>query len=95
MGYDGKYGTITTEYGDIPDDEPVILFRARDNRTGLLLAYYRALCESEGSPQRHLNLIEGTRRRFLDWQEANRDKVRVPDSERSQEWMGDRMSVRD
>lgn len=87
MGYDGKYGRVTTEHGDIPDDEPVIVFRARDLMTKGLLERYDQLCREAGSPQRHLDLIEKTYNTFLDWQRDNPGKVRVPDSERSREWM--------
>jgi hypothetical protein len=87
MGYDRKYGRVTTEHGEIPDDEPVIVFRARDNLTCPLLSHYRELCEQAGSPQRHLELIEGTYTMFADWQEAHPDQVKVPDSERSRAWM--------
>jgi hypothetical protein len=87
MGYDGKYGKVTTEHGDIPDDEPVIVFRARDLMTKALLERYDSLCREAGSPQRHLDLIEKTYNTFLDWQRDNPGKVRVPDSERSRGWL--------
>lgn len=87
MGHDRKYGQVSTEHGDIPADEPVIVFRARDAMTIPLLEQYRDLCSRAGSPQRHLDLIEGTRNQFLGWQAGNPSQVRVPDSERSREWM--------
>lgn len=95
MGYDGKYGTVTTEFGDIPDDEPVIVFRARDKITLSLIKWYRYRCVQSGSPDRHLGIIDATAERFRNWQEANPGKVRYPDSERSRDWMGARYSVRD
>jgi len=94
MGYDGKYGKVTTEYGDIPDDEPVIVFRARDRLTLRLIQHYADLCDIAGSPARHISLVRDTFRRFADWQEKNPDKIRVPASARSREWMGDKLSVR-
>lgn len=87
MGFDQKYGHVTTEHGDIPDDEPVIVFRARDITTPDLLAYYLMRCVKRGSPKRHLDLIVSTIELFRLWQAANRDKVKVPDSERSRAWM--------
>lgn len=87
MGYDGKYGRVTTEHGNIPDDEPVILFRARDIRTRGVLAHYLKLCDKGNSPVRHLRLVAETLARFIAWQEQNPDKVRVPDSERSRGWL--------
>ncbi len=88
MGFDGKYGRVTTEHGDIPDDEPVIVFRARDIRTRGVLAHYLRLCDEGGSPVRHLRLVAETMARFIRWQEDNPDKVRTPDSERSRAWLG-------
>lgn len=87
MGFDGKYGQVTTEHGDIPDDEPVIVFRARDVNTRAVLAHYLKLCDEGGSPVRHLRLVSETLARFVRWQENNQGKVRVPDSRSSREWM--------
>ena len=87
MGFDGKYGRVTTEHGDIPDDEPVIVFRARDRMLPAVMRFYRELCEGNGSPQRHLDLIKGCRERIEAWQQENPDRVRQPDSERSRAWM--------
>lgn len=87
MGYDSKYGKVTTEHGDIPDDEPVIVFRAQDKlSTDVLTAYYW-LCEENGSPERHLKLIKATQAQFGAWQEAHKQQVKIPDSERSREWL--------
>jgi hypothetical protein len=85
MGYGGKYGRVTTEHGDIPDDEPVIVFRARDALTiGLLNTYY-VMCRAAGSPQRHLDLVDTTTREFIEWQMAHGS--RIPDSESSRAWL--------
>lgn len=89
MGYDTKYGKVTTEHGDIPDDEPVIVFRARDVTTVDLLAYYFVRCVKTGSPKRHLDIIIGTVETFKNWQILNAHKLKVPDSERSREWMNE------
>ncbi len=91
MGFDVKYGNVTTEFGNIPDDEPVIVFRARDVTTPDLLAYYLMRCVKKGSPQRHLEILLTAINRFREWQAANPDKVRVPDSERSRLWLGDNL----
>ena len=89
MGFDLKYGRVTTEHGEIPDDEPVIVFRARDALTPKLIGIYWNLCQAAGSPQRHLDIINENHERFDAWQDANPDKVRTPDSERSREWLQD------
>ena len=87
MGYDSKYGKVTTEHGDIPDDEPVIVFRAQDKLSADVLAAYHRLCAENGSPERHLNLIAATQARFKVWQRAHKQQVKIPDSERSREWL--------
>lgn len=87
MGRDGKYGTVTTEHGDIPGDEPVIVFRARDRLTPPLLSHYYEMCKATGSPPRHLEMIQGAYKQFVQWQEEHPDEVRQPDSERSRAWM--------
>lgn len=89
MGYDRKYGKVTTEYGDIPEDEPVIVFRARDVTLPKLLALYHTVCLEKGSPQRHLDIIANSGRLVEQWQQAHPNRVRVPDSERSRQWKGE------
>lgn len=89
MGFDRKYGKVTTEHGDIPDDEPVIVFRARDITTIDILAYYLMRCVKKGSSTRHLDIIVSDIESFRNWQASNPDKVKVPDSERSRAWMGE------
>lgn len=75
MGFDGKYGRVTTEFGDIPDSEPVLVFRAQDVLLpDVLLAYYE-LCKSGGSPEKHLGLVRDARERVLAWQRDNFTKV--------------------
>jgi hypothetical protein len=87
MGFDRKYGKVTTEHGEIPDDEPVIVFRARDKLVPAMLTTYIQLCEQAGSPARHIDLVEGSKRQIVEWQRDNKDQVRKPDSERSRAWM--------
>ncbi len=86
MPVDHKYGKVTLEHGQhIPNDEPVIVFRAKDATTPKLLAYYMLLCMKAGSPRRHLEIILDTAQMFQDWQETHETKV--PDSETSRAWM--------
>jgi hypothetical protein len=86
MAIDGKYGKVILEHGQhIPDDEPVIVFRAKDQTTAKLLAYYMLLCMKAGSPRRHLEIILDTAERFRAWQETHQTKV--PDSETSRAWL--------
>lgn len=87
MGYDGKYGKVTTEHGDIPDDEPVIVFRGRDKMVPAMLRFYLDMCAENGSPQRHLDLVQRSAANIIQWQVEHSDQARQPDSERSRAWM--------
>jgi len=87
MGFDRKYGRVSTEHGDIPDDEPVIVFRGHDPALVPMLDTYLLLCTNLGAPDRHLNIVQNSREAILAWQQANPDRMKVPDSERSREWM--------
>ncbi len=80
MGIDTKYGKVTMEYGEIGEDEPVIVFRAQDGTVPDLLKVYKKLCRAAGSPEHHLDLIEKTRSTFLNWQAHHSNQVRAPNS---------------
>lgn len=80
MGYERKYGQVTTEHGDIPADEPVFLLRAQDQSMVAMLDTYLALCSSLGSPQRHLNGIQEAREVVRTWQQDNPGRVKTPQS---------------
>lgn len=80
MAIDAKYGRVTLENGDIGENEPVVVFRARDNQLPKLLLYYHLFCAKVGSPKKHLGLIMSTRETILKWQEDNPTLVRVPRS---------------
>jgi hypothetical protein len=75
MGFDNKYGRVTTENGYIPDDEPVVVIRAQDRTTIALLEYYLKLCKEAGSPEKHLDLIEFTTENFKQWQALHATQV--------------------
>lgn len=85
MAKDLKYGNVTLEHGTIGEDEPVVVFRAKDVLLPALLAHYARLCAQAGSPPRHLELIAETTGRVNQWQ--NNNDTKVPDSEASREWM--------
>lgn len=84
MAIDNKYGKVELEHGTIGEDEPVVVFRATDKVLPLLLEVYHDLCQSFGSPQRHLDLIGETYEKIKTWQDENDTKV--PNSEASREW---------
>ena len=85
MAIDYKYGKVTLEHGTIEEDEPVVVFRAKDNFLPKLLAYYHLFCIRGGSPRRHLDLILNSRDKVLAWQRIN--GTSTPNSESSREWM--------
>jgi hypothetical protein len=85
MGFDTKYGKVTTEFGEIPDDEPVIVFRGRDKNVVDMLDYYWELCQMGDSPDHHLDLIRRTQHLVENWQVDNADRVKTPDSNRYME----------
>jgi hypothetical protein len=86
MPIDSKYGHVTLEHGDhIPDDEPVVVFRAKDRLLPKVLAYYRLFCWKDGSPKRHLLLIDKALEAVQGYQ-ADHPPV-TPSSETSRAWM--------
>ena len=80
MAVDRKYGKVTFEKGDIGEDEPVFVFRARDATVPDLLAEYWWLCDNAGSPQHHLDAIRDAKTDIEKWQKDNPDQVRIPQS---------------
>jgi hypothetical protein len=90
MGFDSKYGKVTTEYGDIPDDEPVFVFRAQDVIASTAIRRYASLCVTQPEvPRRHIELTLLAAEQFEKWREDHPDRVRLPNSEASREWLGD------
>lgn len=83
MAHDGKYGKVDLEFGEIGEDEPVVVFRGRDKvLPDLLLAYYN-MCKATGSPEYHLGLIEHRRQKILQWQADPDNGARIPSSQGS------------
>ena len=63
----------------IPDDEPIIIFRAKDKKTIGMLIAYAAMCDDEN----HREVIKGRMEDFIEWQGNNQDVVKEPDSDKS------------
>jgi hypothetical protein len=63
----------------IPDDEPIFIFRAKDQISLVALVAYSNMC----SDDLHRKVILGRLQDFIAWQEANLDKVKEPDSDPS------------
>jgi hypothetical protein len=79
MAEDLKYGKVTLERGTIGENEPVVIFRARDKLLPKVLAYYHLFCLKEGSPKKHLDLIMQRHEEIKDWQNKNETKVPASD----------------
>jgi hypothetical protein len=71
MAVDLKYGRVSLENADIGEDEPVVVFRAKDELAVKVLEFYGELCRESGSPERHLNRLDENVRRFVAWQAEN------------------------
>lgn len=80
---DGKYktdGNITKLDGTpIPDDEPLILFRAKDKLLPQLLEDYKKLCQDAGCQPQQIETLVPLIQQVKDWQTANQAKVKLPD----------------
>jgi hypothetical protein len=85
MAIDAKYGRVTLEHGNIGEDEPVVVFRAKDTLLPKVLMYYHLFCMRAGSPKRHLDIIWNSLQKVYEWQDYNESKR--PDSESSRAWM--------
>ena len=75
MAIDGKYGKVTFEKGDIGEDEPVFVFRARDRLLPSVLEEYWWLCNDAGSPQHHLDSITKSKSDIEQWQSEHETQV--------------------
>lgn len=80
MGYDRKYGKVTLEKREIPDDEPMLVFRGRDRVLVDVIEAYAELARDAGSPPEHIDFVLQTAKEIRDWQQENPDRVRIPDS---------------
>jgi hypothetical protein len=78
MGVDVKYGRVTTERGSIPDDEPVVLFRAQDELLLSVLRHYRVECVLIGASREHVDAVTEARERVRAWQAEHDTKVPDP-----------------
>jgi len=63
----------------IPDDEPIMIFRAKDSQAVHAIQFYMDLC----SDVTHKNVIDGRIRDFVAFQNKHRDRMSEPDSDKS------------
>lgn len=75
MGHDLKYGRISTEKGDIPDDEPVYLLRAQDSAAVAAILAHKLDAQEKGSPLAFLVGVDEAVRSFESWQRGHETKA--------------------
>ena len=79
---DGKYqtsGVITKLDGTpVPDDEPLILFRAQDRLLPELLDLYVQLRQQAGSSAEGIAALQKHVDKIKRWQRQNPDRTRIP-----------------
>ncbi len=85
MGYDRKYGKVTTEFGNIGEDEPVVVFRAQDLTLPSVLENAWNIAKNMGAPERHIEILKNTQKTVMKWQQDNIEKTRIPNSESSKD----------
>lgn len=82
MAIDRKYGKVTVELtpgNPLGEDEPVVVFRARDQELVSVLEDYYKNCSNSGCTLEHLAGIRETQENVLRWQEAHLELVKMPD----------------
>ena len=62
----------------IPDDEPVMIFRARDKNAALAIAYYKKLC----ADTEHKEAVNDRLHHFVDFAHNHPDRMKEPDTVR-------------
>jgi len=81
---DNKFGitnnrVVKTSNGEaIPDDEPVILFRARDYLALPTLLDYKDRCIFDGCTVYHLDLLNKIIKEFSDFSEQHPERMKQP-----------------
>jgi hypothetical protein len=83
MAIDLKYGRVSVERepgNPLGDDEPVVLFRARDVVLPGLLGKYEEECDFYGADKDHLAAIRKAQAAVIDWQDRNPTLVKTPDT---------------
>ncbi|MDP2901783.1 MAG: hypothetical protein Q8N96_01545 [Methylovulum sp.] len=61
----------------IPDDEPVMIFRARDKNAAFVISYYAKICADE----KHQAAVKSRLHDFVDFAHQNPEKMKEPDTD--------------
>lgn len=81
MPRDLKYGRVElpdADFSDVGEDEPVVVFRAKDALLVDVLDFYARRCIESGAPGRHVELVERSGREVAAWQRKH--GARTPSS---------------
>ena len=62
----------------IPEDEPLILFRARDRHAARMLHYYRDLCSQDGCTEFQMRGITNRVDAFEAFRQEHPDRMKQP-----------------
>jgi len=73
------YNRIQDPEGKIGEDEPVFLLRATDNVAGHAVLAWAGLADAAGASKDIVKAALQHATRISEWQDANPDKVHVPD----------------
>ena len=77
-GVNGRGRVYNLQSGrEIPEDEPVLLFRAQDCHLPRLLEQYAAMCQNEA----HSMAIHARRAEVMEWQDNCPAKIKEPDTD--------------
>lgn len=80
MGFDRKFGVVTTERGAVPRDEPVFVIRGKDAAAPLALMAYADAADRVGADPALGAGVRDHAKRIAEWQRENRELVAVPDT---------------
>lgn len=78
MGYDWKYGNVTTERGTIAPDEPVFIIRGRDVSAPDAIDAYAEVAAANGADETLCATAHERADSIRDWQLQRPDVVKVP-----------------
>ncbi len=78
MGYDRKYGKVTTERGTIGEDEPVFVIRAADVSASAAIEAYAFHARRFGASTSLTDPVFERAEQVRAWQRRNPDLVRIP-----------------
>ncbi len=79
VGELGNASIVKTSNGDpIPDDEPLMLFRARDHNALVTLRYYRQVCKADGCNDFQLAGIDNRIEAFVKFRAEHADRMKQP-----------------